>query len=347
LSLKESIRRDALDLGFDLVGVAPPGPYPEHEAYLRWLDQGLHGEMGYMARNPEKRRDVREILPSARSVVVCALDYHTRHPLSTEIEDPERGWISRYAWGDDYHDVVKAMLLELVERIRARTGPGLETKVYVDTGPVSDRVLAYRAGLGWFAKNTCIIHPKLGSWLFIGSAITNLELEPDLPMADHCGTCRLCLDACPTSAFPAPLVLDSNRCISYLTIEVKGTVPESMEGGTGNHVFGCDVCQDVCPWNRKAPAGGGEALEPREGNVAPRLEELLELDREAFNRRFRKSPLKRPKWRGFLRNVLLALGNAGSLERPAVREKVRRLASCGDEVVSRTAARVLERLHGG
>lgn len=311
-SLKDELQAFARAQGCDLFGVAPISLFQELEFYPRWLDAGYASEMAYLHRQLPKRLDARQILPEAKSVIVIGVIYHTPQPLSREIEDPERGWISRYAWGDDYHEVLTRKLEALHEFLRAQAGADYQGKFYVDTGPVLDRVFAKYAGLGWFGKNTNLINQKLGSWFFIGELLTNLALEIAAPPPDRCGTCRRCLDACPTSAFPAPYVLDASRCISYLTIELRGAIPEELRAAMGNHLFGCDICQDVCPWNRKAAVTETPEFLPRPNAVAPRLSELAELSEEDFRQRFKNSPVKRAKWRGFMRNLLVAIGNSGS-----------------------------------
>jgi epoxyqueuosine reductase len=270
-----------------------------------------------------------------------ALQYDTPHPYSTEAPG-ERGWISRYAWGDDYHDVMKAMLDRLVERLAAEAGP-FTSRAYVDTGPIVERAYAAAAGIGAWGKNTCLLHPEHGSWFFLGEVVLDLELPADAPRTDMCGSCTACLDACPTGALPKPFTLDATRCISYLTIEVKGAIPEERREGVGRHVFGCDICQDVCPWNRKRRRRGEPAFEPRAGLEAPDLSHLASLDEEAFRERFRRSPVKRAKRRGLLRNVAVALGNSGD---PSRRPLLRALAEDEDAVVREHASWALARLAG-
>jgi epoxyqueuosine reductase len=310
-SLTERIKSFARDLGCELVGVAPVAQFKELDFYPKWLQDGYAGEMHYLERQLPARLEARQILPEAQSVIVIGVIYHTPHPLSTEIKDSRRGWISRYAWGDDYHDVLREKLAALHKFLEQEAGPDYKGRYYVDTGPVLDRVFAKYAGLGWFGKNTNLINQRLGSWFFIGELITNLVLEFDAPPPDRCGTCRRCLDACPTGAFVAPYVLDSRRCISYLTIELRDEIPETLRQQMGQHVFGCDICQDVCPWNRKAAVASSPAFAPRPEMVAPKLDRLADLDEEAFRETFRRSPVKRAKWRGFMRNVLVAIGNSG------------------------------------
>jgi epoxyqueuosine reductase len=329
----------ARELGFDLVGVASAEPPRELAAFAPWVAAGHAGEMAYLSDQVDKRSDVRAAFAWARSLVCVGLQYDTPGPYSTEAP-PDRGWISRYAWGDDYHDVMKAMLDRVVERLRAEAGT-LEARAYVDTGPIAEKAWAAAAGLGAWGKNACLLHPEHGSWFFLGEIVTDLDLPADAPRPDMCGTCTACLDACPTRALVAPYVLDATRCISYLTIEVKGAIPEEHRVGVGRHVFGCDICQDVCPWNRKRRHHGGAAFEPRPGAEAPDLEALAGLGEEAFRERFRRSPLKRAKRRGLLRNVAVALGNAGeAAERPVLE----RLAGDDDPVVREHAAWGLRRL---
>jgi epoxyqueuosine reductase len=281
-----------------------------------------------------KRLDPRQILPEARAVVVIGVNYHTPQPLSIAVDDPGHGWISRYAWGDDYHEVLADKLQKLDVFLQKEAGPDYRSKYYVDTGPVLDRVFAKYAGLGWFGKNTNLLNQRLGSWFFIGELITNLLLEIDAPPPDLCGTCRRCLDACPTDAFVAPYVLDSKRCISYLSIELRGAIPKDLRPGMGRHVFGCDICQDVCPWNRKAPFTTETAFAPRTNLLAPSLADLAGMDETAFRERFRRSPIKRAKWRGFMRNVLVAMGNSGEKKYQKI---VARFKQHADALLAETA----------
>ncbi len=329
----------AREVGFDLAGVARADAPSELAFFAEWVARGYAGEMAYLTSQVARRGDLRAAFPWARSVVAVGLQYDTPHPYSTEAPK-ERGWIARYAWGDDYHDVMKALLDRLVERLRAEAGP-FTARTYVDTGPIVERAFAAAAGLGAWGKNTCLLHPEHGSWFFLGEVVTDLDLPPDAPRPDMCGSCTACLDACPTAAFPAPFVLDATRCISYLTIEVKGAIPEDRREGLGRHVFGCDICQDVCPWNRKRRHRGLSAFEPRPGLAAPSLEELAGLDQAAFHDRFRRSPLKRAKRRGLLRSVAVALGNAADQSRRPVLEK---LAGDEDAVVREHALWALRRL---
>ena len=332
----------ALEAGFDLAGVAAADAPRELAFFAEWVARGHAGELAYLASQVERRSDLRRAFPWARSLLAVGLQYDTPHPYSTATP-AGRGWIARYAWGEDYHDVMKAMLLRVGERLAAEAGP-CRWRAYADTGPIVERAWAAAAGLGAWGKNTCLLHPEHGSWFFLGEIVTELELAPDAPRPDLCGSCTACLDACPTGALVAPYELDATRCISYLTIELKGAIPEDRRRGVGRHVFGCDICQDVCPWNRRRRRRGGTPFEPRPGAVAPDLEELAALDDAAFRERFRRSPLKRAKRRGLLRNVAIALGNAGDLRHRAVLE---RLAGDLDPVVREHALWALRRLGGG
>jgi epoxyqueuosine reductase len=331
----------ALQAGFDLAGVASAVPPPELAFFAEWITRGHAGEMAYLTGQREKRSDLRIAFPWARSVLSVGLQYDTASPYSTETAS-DRGWIARYAWGDDYHDVMKAMLERLRAALTAEMGP-MESRVYADTGPVVERAYAAAAGLGAWGKNTCLLHPEHGSWFFLGEVITDLEMESDAPRPDMCGTCTACLDACPTGALPAPYVLDATRCISYLTIEVKGAIPEDRRQGVGRQVFGCDICQDVCPWNRRRRHAGGASFTAREGLVAPELLALAAaaLDEDAFRARFRGSPVKRAKRRGMLRNVAVAIGNSGDVNARPVLE---RLAADDDPIVREHAVWALARL---
>ena len=332
-------RQIVLEAGFDLVGIAGSDPPPELAFFGEWVARKHAGDMAYLSGQVAKRSDLRTAFPWARSMICVGLQYDTPHPYSTETPS-ERGWISRYAWGDDYHDVMKALLDRLVERLREDAGP-FESRTYVDTGPIVERAYAAAAGVGAWGKNTCLLHPEHGSWFFLGEIVTELEMEPDAPRADMCGTCTACLDACPTGALPAPYALDATRCISYLTIERRGRLPEEQREGLGRHVFGCDICQDVCPWNRKRRHRGGTPFEPRPEGLAPDLAGLARIDEAEFRERFRRSPVKRTKRRGLLRNVAVALGNTRD---PARREVLERLAADEDEVVREHAEWALGRL---
>jgi epoxyqueuosine reductase len=339
VSLAARVKALAREAGFDLVGIARADAPRELAFFAEWVARGQAGEMAYLARQVAKRSDLRTAFPWARSVVCVAQQYDTPHAYSTEAP-PERGWISRYAWGDDYHDVMKARLDQVVSGLRAEAGV-FEARTYVDTGPIAEKAYAAAAGVGAWGKNTCLLHPEHGSWFFLGEIVTDLDLPADAPRTDMCGSCTACLEACPTGALPAPYVLDATRCISYLTIEVKGPIPEERREGMGRHVFGCDICQDVCPWNRRRRRQGGPAFEPRSGAFAPDLGELAGLDDDAFRERFRGSPIKRAKRRGLLRNVAVALGNA---RKPEHRAGLEQLARDQDPVVREHAGWALRRL---
>lgn len=395
--------------GFDLCGVAPvisaadgdksprsaDGSSPDWFSELRhlpeWLARGYAGEMKYL--HDSRRADPRRVLDNARSLIVVALNYNSAQPLSTAVAAALRspvsdvsaerqdnvsphGWISRYAWGEDYHVVIEQKLRALIDEMRAQFAEPFEARPYVDTGPIVERVAAKYAGLGWLAKNTCLINSRLGSWLFLAVIVTTLELEPTLtagvaPPADLCGTCTRCLDACPTQALPEPYVLDARRCISYLTIELRSSIPDEFRPQLGGAVIGCDICQDVCPWNRKAPVTSLAAFQPRSdftvadseiaatvGTVpetrqslfAPELEWLASLSQQDFSRAFRSSAVKRAKWRGLVRNACIALGNSSlAPDSPAfsrVALLLRRLADSEDALIANHAQWALDRLCG-
>lgn len=343
--ISQLVKQAALEVGFELAGIAPVQDFPELGHFPAWVEAGHAGEMKYLeARNEAgqlKRSSLRSAVPWARSVVVCAVNYNTAQPYSTQTHNSKSGWISRYAWGqEDYHDSVLRKLREIEARLQRSVGE-VQTRCYVDTGPLVERVYAKYAGVGWIGKNTCIINQKKGSWLFLGVILTSLELIPDLPAPDRCGTCTRCIDACPTSAFIAPHKLDASRCIAYLTIEKRGAIPEDLREGIGKHVFGCDICQDVCPWNRKAPASEAIEFQSREGLVNPALEWLANLTPEEFNAKFRGSPVRRAKRGGLRRNAVVAMGNSGNEHFAPL---LNQLASDPDEVVAEHARWARERL---
>jgi epoxyqueuosine reductase len=332
----------AREAGFDLAGVADADAPRALAFFPEWVARGHAADMAYLTGQVERRSDLRAAFPWARSVLSVGLQYDTPGPYSTAAP-PDRGWIARYAWGDDYHDVMKALLDRVVDALRQEAGP-FEARTYVDTGPIVERAYAAAAGLGAWGKNTCLLHPEHGSWFFLGEAVTDLALAADAPRGDMCGSCTACLEACPTGALPAPYVLDANRCISYLTIETKGAIPEERRAGVGRQVFGCDICQDVCPWNRRRRHHGVDAFAARPGLAAPSLDELAALDADAFRERFRHSPVKRAKRRGLLRNVAVALGNSGDASKRPILE---RLAADEDPLIREHAAWALERLGNG
>ena len=306
MTLEDQIKSKALALGFDLAGIAPAEPLASFAFFEHWLAEGRHGEMAYLARNPERRSDPRRLLPGAKSIVVVACNYHAADPAP----ETRQGRTARYALGDDYHEVIGGKLAALIEAIRVRA-PGAQAKACVDTAPVLERELAQRAGLGWIGKNTMLLHRRFGQWLFLGEILLDVALRPDAPETrDRCGRCARCIAACPTRAIVAPRKLDARRCISYLTIELKGAIPPELRPLIGNRIFGCDDCLEVCPWNRFAQQAREPAFSPRADLTTPELIELLELDEEEFQRRFARSPILRAKRRGLLRNVCVALGNA-------------------------------------
>ena len=397
------VKQTAHEAGFELAGIAPVRDFPELNHFPGWIEAGHAAEMKYMEARDEagqlKRASLRSSAPWVRSVIVCAINYNTANPFSTQVNDPARGWISRYAWSrEDYHEAVMRRLLVIEDRLRnevsqqddtvsqscehmpasdasqqprsgermqptpqavgskrqteepqtgerpiatATATPALQTRCYVDTGPLIERIYAKYAGVGWIGKNTCILNQKLGSWLFLGVILTSLELEPDLPAPDRCGTCTRCIEACPTDALIAPYQLDSNKCISYLTIEKRGAIPEDMREGMGRHVFGCDICQDVCPWNRKAPSTTATEFQAREGLVNPALEWLAEISPEEFREKFRGSPIRRTKRTGLRRNAAIAMGNSGDRRFMSVLEQ---LQADDDPVVAESARWSLEHL---
>ena len=302
-----AIKARALELGFDLCGIAPAESLPELPFFQTWLARGYAGEMSYLHRSAERREDVRAVLPSARTVIVTATNYNTDRPYSTECADPGVAHIARYAWGDDYHDVISHRLEALVAWMREVSPEPFDARAYVDTGPVQERVYAQYAGIGWVGKNTCVINPERGSWIFLSEIICSLPLEVDEASFDQCGTCTLCIDACPTRAIVAPGVLDSTRCISYLTIELKGEIPATLAPSIGNHVYGCDVCQEVCPWNAAPAVSGDPAWQPRAAWDGARLQELSSRSDEALRGAMRGSAMRRTKVAGLRRNLAEAL----------------------------------------
>jgi epoxyqueuosine reductase len=307
--LKQTIKDKARQLGFVLAGVTTPEPPPHYSTFENWLTQGRHGAMHYLAeeRARGRRADPRVILPECKSILVLATPYS--RPASEEKGIGDQGQVAAYAWGDDYHDVLPIRMKELVQFIEEQAGGPVRNRWYTDTGPLLERDLAQRAGIGWIGKNTCLIHPKHGSYFLLSEVLLDLELEPDPPfVSDHCGTCRRCIEACPTDCILPDRTLDATRCISYLTIELKEDIPSELRAKMGNWVFGCDICQQVCPWNRFAGEG-----DPAFGDKNPlhALTEELALSAQEFNGRFQRSPVKRAKRRGYLRNAAVALGNTG------------------------------------
>jgi epoxyqueuosine reductase len=312
-ALSAQIKEAAQRLGFELVGISPVRPAPHEQSFAQWLREGLAGNLDYMQRTESLRRDPRELVPWAVSIISVGMNYYSGYSRPVESSE-SRGWISRYAWGDDYHNLMKGKLEALLESIGQFHDGNIQGKAFVDSGPVLERDFAGIAGLGWIGKNTQLISPKKGSWFFLGELFVDLPLAYDRPIRDRCGRCDLCLKACPTGAFVGPYVLDARRCISYLTIELKDWMPRSLRPLVGNHIFGCDICQEVCPYNVKALATAEIAFQPRPGLHAPELIAFLSLSEAEFRQRFRASPILRAKRRGFLRNVAVALGNLKSLD---------------------------------
>ncbi len=304
--LKAELVRQALAVGFDSCRIARCASPPHAQAFENWLANGSAGEMDWLARGAEKRAEPQKVLPGARSVIVVAMNYWQGEKPSSKA-----GRIARYAWGDDYHDVMLQRLREVEELLRAHGGV---QKSYVDTGPILERDFAAEAGIGWHGKSTMLLDQKLGTWFFLGEILTTLELPPDAPQVARCGTCTRCITACPTNAITADHRLDARRCISYLTIELKGSIPLEFRPLIGDRIYGCDTCLDVCPWNRFAALARESAFFARPATSAMRLRDFLSLDDQQFRLLFRGSPIKRIKRRGFLRNVCVALGNVGDAE---------------------------------
>jgi epoxyqueuosine reductase len=402
----EWIAARARALGFELCGVAPAEKFPELARAEEWFARGYAGEMKYLG--DARRSDPGRVLSGARSVIVCGMNYSSDGPRSIEFEGEEegaktkrrdakgaeghggiyveecdgnefesgpRGWISRYAWGDDYHDVLRSRLNELVAEMRERFGEAFEAMAYADTGPLQERIFAKHAGIGWIGKNTLVLNQQMGSWFFLGVVLTTLELTPSLgeagsPPPDLCGSCTRCIDACPTDALIAPYEMDARRCISYLTIELRGVIPDEFREGIGKHVYGCDVCQDVCPWNRRAPTTALMEFQPRKFRQAeqagsatadgvagraklgslyrPSLTALAGMSEDEYKVTFRGSAIKRTKHRGIVRNACIALGNAkldrgGAAHQEAV-AVLERFSASSDEVIKGSALWALARI---
>jgi epoxyqueuosine reductase len=353
-SLTERVRALALALGFDLAGVAPAGSTPGAERLRAWLDAGYDASMAYIGRRLEERLDVGRVLEGARSVVCVALAYGPTDGPGSDGDSGAAaadapGRVARYAGGEDYHEVLADRLRALGHALEPLAGAPVRWRAYVDTGPVQERAFAARAGLGWVGKNACVIHPRLGSYLFLGTLVTDLVLQPDDPEPDHCGSCTACLDACPTDAFPEPAVVDAGRCIAHATIEDPGPVPEWMREGQGDWVFGCDICQEVCPWNRRPerppsdPLGLRARLEPQGPWRAPTLAWLLSLEESDWQQATRHSALRRARRRALVRNALVAAGNAGD---PSLRAAVERHRDGDDPLLVEHARWALARLAG-
>jgi epoxyqueuosine reductase len=356
-SISEFVAEVAKDAGFSAAGIAavPEPGSAEDFAELRlvepWIQDGRAGEMEYLKRRDEQgrllRSSLRIALPWARSVIVCAANYNSSAPKSIDPASPEQGWIARYAWSgeslkaggvrpSDYHKVLLKRLKAIESKLKAELGE-FESRCYVDTGPMVERIYAKYAGIGWTGKNACILNQKLGSWLFLGVIATSLEVPATLAEvpADRCGSCRRCIEACPTGALTAPYQMDAGLCISYLTIEKRGEIPVELRAKIGRQVFGCDICQDVCPWNRKAPVGGDSQFQMRGELVNPALEWLADLDEAGFARTFFGSPVKRAKFSGLQRNVAIAMGNSGLAK---FLPRLREWRACDDPTVADAAA---------
>ena len=329
------IKARAAELGFDLCGIAPAGDFKELRFLPDWLGRGYAGEMEYLRRSAGQRADVREVMPSATSVVALATVYNTDRPYSTEIAEPSAALIARYAWGEDYHSVIEQRMDALVSWMRERGGPAFEARAYVDTGPVQERVYAQYAGLGWIGKNTCVINPEMGSWLFLSEIICSLPLEPDAPALDQCGTCRLCLDSCPTGAIVDPYVVDATRCLSYLTIEVRGPIPIEDRESFGRHVYGCDICQEVCPWNAvpARPGAAGSPWLPRTVFDGRSIGDLWRTPDVELRAAVKESAMARAGVTRLRRNVAVCAGATGD---PDALEALREVQepTCDDPVVA-------------
>jgi epoxyqueuosine reductase len=345
----DRIKELAHACGFELAGVAAASPTEDFVRFQEWRDDGLAGEMNYLTdHRGDLRSDARNVLASAQTVVCVGKLYNTPYPYSTDLSDSDRGWISRYAWGADYHDVMRGGLELLVRQIAELHPEPFEWRICVDTAPLLERSYARAAGLGWIGKNTCLINQQQGSWFFLGELLLSIPLAPDLPAPERCGTCRRCIDACPTEAI-VPVEdgqwrLDARLCISYLTIEKRGPIPGELAGKTANHVFGCDICQDVCPWNGRAPVSSDAAFQASQ--FAPPLKALAGLAENDFRTIFRHSAVWRTKYVGFLRNVAIAMGNAADPELREVLEKLTRHTEQTVAVAARQALSAFDkRLH--
>jgi epoxyqueuosine reductase len=343
----QDVKMEAGAAGFDLCGVAPVADYPELGFLTEWLSRGYAGEMHYLHRSAERRADVRAVMPSARSVISLAVVYNTDRPYSNQHVDSARADIARYAWGDDYHVVIEQRLQRLIERLREISDEPFEARAYVDTGPVQERVYAQHAGLGWIGKNTCLINEDLGSWIFLSEIICSLPLELDAPAFDQCGSCARCLEACPTGALVDPGVLDATRCLSYLTIEIKGAIPHEHREAIGGHAYGCDICQEVCPWNIAPGIGKSTdpAWQPRPGLDAPQLLELWNRSDAELRSLLKGSAMKRAGVRRLRRNLAVAIGNSGDRD-AAMALADNREETAGDPLVVGHVAWAIDKLGG-
>jgi epoxyqueuosine reductase len=344
----DEIKARAAELGFALCGIAPAASHKELGFFREWLGRGYAGEMQYLERSAERRQDVRAVMPSAKSVICLGTLYDTDRPYSTERPGTSTALIARYGWGDDYHDVIQHRMHALVEWMRGRGGPAFEARAYVDTGPVQERVYAQYAGLGWIGKNTCVINPEIGSWLFLSEIICSLPLEPDAPALDQCGGCRLCLESCPTGALVDPYVLDSTRCLSYLTIELKGEIPIDQRESVGNHAYGCDICQEVCPWNAQPAAAGSATASPwlpRAVFDGPTLASLWRTPDTELRAALKGSAMTRAGAKRLRRNVAVCAGATGDADALTALRDVRE-PLCDDPLVAEHVHWALD-LHDG
>ena len=343
----DEIKARAAELGFALCGVAPAASHKELTFLREWLGRGYAGEMQYLERSADRRQDVHAVMPSAKSIICLATLYNTDRPYTTELTGTSPALIARYAWGDDYHEVIQQRMNALVDWMRKRAGAGFEARAYVDTGPVQERVYAQYAGLGWIGKNTCVINPEIGSWLFLSEIICSLPLEPDTPSLDQCGACRLCIESCPTGAIVDPYVLDSTRCLSYLTIELKGEIPIDQRETVGGHAYGCDICQEVCPWNAQpaAPDEPSSPWLPRALFDGPTLAALWRTPDSELRAALKRSAMTRAGVKRLRRNVAVCAGATGDAEAlMALREVEEPL--CDDPLVAEHIHWALE-LHDG
>lgn len=305
-----AVKSKARELGFDLCGIAPAADLPELPFLAQWIARGYAGSLRFLTRSAGRRSDVRRVVPSAKTVIVTATVYNTDRPYSTQSSDPSRAHVARYAWGEDYHTVLGARMEALLSWMRETSDVPFEGRAHVDTGPIQERVYARHAGLGWIGKNCCVINPETGSWMFLAAIICSLPLECDQPALDQCGDCTLCLEACPTQAFRAPGVLDATRCISFLTIEHRGELPADLAPKIGAHVYGCDVCQEVCPWNAAAAVSSDPAWQPRPLWEQPALRELQQRSDDELEEGLRGSAMDRAGVGGLRRNLAQAIANA-------------------------------------
>ena len=346
MELEQALKQEAARQGFTLAGITTPAPADHLAVYQQWVQAGLHGEMAYLERESalRQRADPRLLLPECETILVVGKPYYpSRKGIGEKGEG--NGRIASYAWGEDYHAVIPERLEALARFLEAQLGRPVPSRGYTDSGPVLERELAQRAGLGWIGKNTCLIHPGQGSYFFLAELLLGVALQPDAPFTqDRCGACTRCIEACPTGCIRPDRTLDARRCISYLTIELKGEIPEELRPRLGNWVFGCDICQQVCPWNRFAPEAGDLAYAPRPGIPAPELGAELSLTEEQFREKFKGSPVWRAKRRGYLRNVAVALGNQG--DAGAIPALERALEEDAESLVRGHAAWAVEVLRG-